>query len=151
MRLLAVGTLAVCLGTATASTVKADDASLTRWLSAYDKALTSKDLRLLGRFYASDATVVAEGDLSQGWAAYRDSHVKPELAGLEGFAVSRDHVTTRMLKNGAATILSRMRVRGRRAGTDVDLSVWETLVVVKDADGQWRIRHAHLAPARGAP
>ena len=131
MRTLAVGSLALCLGVAMAGPLVASDARLTRWLAAYHKALASKDLSALGRFYATDATVIAEGNLTQGWSAYRDSHLKPELAGLEGFSIVRDNVTTRMLKNGAATVVSRVRVRGRRGGADVDMLLWETLMVVK--------------------
>ena len=150
MRTLAVGSLALFLAVGTAVPLVASDAALTRWLAAYDRTLTSKDLSALGRFYATDATVIAEGNLTQGWSAYRDSHLKPEVAGLEGFSIVRDNVTTRMLKNDAATVVSRVRVRGRRGGADVDMPLWETLIVVKDDDGQWRIRHAHVAPSRSA-
>ena len=117
------------------------------WLALYDRAFSEKKLDVLATFYASDATIVSEGAVARGWEEYRDSHLLPELDGLDDLTFSHVRPSPKLLgEERVACVVSEFLVRARRAGRDVDMLGVETLILVRDARTGWKIQHAHSSP-----
>jgi ketosteroid isomerase-like protein len=123
------------------------------WLSGYDAAFRAKDLSRLAAFYHPDVTIYEGGGVNTGWADYRDHHLGPELEEMTAPAFSRSNVNVHMLDKDArsAYVTSEYRLKTRLEDRDVDATGLETLVVVKGADGAWKIRHSHTSSRRRPP
>ena len=120
------------------------------WLASYDAAFASKDLSRLAAFYHPDVTIYEGGGINTGWADYRDHHLGPELVDMQSPTLSHSNITVNMLgKDGTvAYVTSEYRLKTRMKDRDVDASGLETLIVVKQADGGWKIRHSHTSSRR---
>ena len=141
--------LAVSAG---ADTPAADD--IKRWLASYDAAFAAKDLTRLAAFYHPDVTIYEGGGVNTGWADYRDHHLGPELEEMQAPAFSRSNVAVYPLDGGRfAYVTSEYRLKTRLKDRDIDATGLETLIVVKGADGAWKIRHSHTSSRRrpGSP
>jgi len=124
------------------------------WLEGYDAAFTAKNLEKLASFYHPDVTVYEGGGVNNGWADYRDHHLGPELEELQELQFSHSNTTVNLLSGGqAAYVTSEYSLKAAIGERAIDARGLETLVVIKDADGGWRIRHSHTSsrPARQAP
>jgi len=124
-----------------------------RWLASYDAAFSAKDLTRLAAFYHPDVTIYEGGSVNTGWADYRDHHLGPELEEMQSPAFSRSNVSVHMLdKEGrTAYVTSQYRLKTRLKDRDIDATGLETLIVVKVADGAWKIRHSHTSSRRRVP
>lgn len=121
-----------------------------RWLESFDAALSTRDVARLAPFYDPDVTIFEGGETNDGWADYRDNHIGPELREFERLEFSRTNVRPHLLGSGGRTayVASEYRITGRASGQDVDASGLETLILVKDGQGAWRIRHSHTSSRR---
>jgi ketosteroid isomerase-like protein len=121
-----------------------------RWLASYDAAFASKDLARLSAFYHPDVTIYEGGGVNTGWADYRDHHLGPELEEMQSPTLSHSNVTVNMLDKAgqAAYVTSEYRLKTRLKDRDIDASGLETLVVVKQTGGGWKIRHSHTSSRR---
>jgi uncharacterized protein YcnI len=128
-----------------------DVASVEAWLKGYDAAFNAKDLEKLAVFYHPDVTIYEGGGINTGWADYRDRHLGPELKAFENLQFGHGKTKVTMLPGGqAAYVASEYAIKAQMGERELDSRGLETLVLIKMADGSWKIRHSHTSsrPAR---
>ena len=125
----------------------ADEASrINAWLDAYDEAFNAKDLERLGTFYHPGVTIYEGGGIDNGWAAYRDKHLGPELKAFENLQFGHTDRKVHVLGDGrTAYVTSLYFIKAKMGERTVDSGGLETLVLVKDGGGAWKIRHTHTS------
>ncbi len=125
----------------------ANDASaVENWLKGYDSAFNAKDLDKLAAFYHPDVTIFEGGGVNNGWIDYRDRHLGPELKEMQNPQLSHTNVKVTLLGDGrGAYVTSSYGLKAKMGERDVDSGGLETLVLVKQADGAWKIRHSHTS------
>ena len=117
-----------------------------KWLSEYDAAFNAKDLQKLGTFYLPEATIYEGGGIDNGWAAYRDGHLGPELKAFENLQFAHTNRQIHVLGDGrSAYAVSQYTLKAKMGERNIDSGGLETLVLVKGADGAWKIRHSHTS------
>lgn len=117
-----------------------------QWLATYDAAFNAKDLERLGEFYHPDVTIYEGGGIDNGWAAYRDHHLAPELKAFENLQFGHTDRTIHVLGDGrTAYVTAKYFIKARMGERAIDGGGLETLVLVKDASGAWKIRHSHTS------
>lgn len=113
---------------------------------AYDAAFNAKDLDKLGTLYHQDVTVYEGGGIDNGWAAYRDKHLGPELKAFENLEFGHRDLAVNVLPGGtAAYATARYSLKAKMRDREVDAGGLATYVLVKGADGAWQIRHSHTS------
>ena len=123
-----------------------DAAVIEKWLAEYDAAFNAKDLEKLGTFYLPDVTIYEGGGIDNGWAAYRDKHLGPELKAFENLQFAHTNRQIHVLGDGrTAYAVSQYTLKAKMGERDIDSGGLETLVLVKGADGAWKIRHSHTS------
>jgi ketosteroid isomerase-like protein len=133
------------------SQVTGDAAGIERWLGEYDAAFNAKDLEKLATFYHPDVTIYEGGGINNGWVDYRDRHLGPELKAFENLQFGHSNMKVTVLPGGqSAYATSEYSIKAKMGERDLDSRGLETLVLVKSADGNWKIRHSHTSsrPAR---
>ncbi|MCL4822325.1 MAG: nuclear transport factor 2 family protein [Vicinamibacteria bacterium] len=149
-----LGTLALAamltVGAAAHAEPPALTAEVVTWLKAYDAAFDSRQVEQLTPFYHPDVTIFEGGSVDVGWAAYRDHHLGPELKEMEGLVFTHSNVSAHALgcDGLSAYVTAEYRLRARIGGRDVDTEGIETLMLVKDDGGAWKIRHSHTSSKR---
>jgi uncharacterized protein (TIGR02246 family) len=122
-----------------------DARSIDEWLKGYDAAFIAKDLDRLARFYHPDVTIYEGAGVNNGWADYRDRHLGPELKAFENLEFGHANRRVHMLGDRAAYVISEYFIKAKMKGRTLDSIGRETLVVEKQADGTWKIRHSHTS------
>lgn len=124
--------------------------AIAEWLTAYDAAFNSRDIERLAAFYHPEVTIFEGGSTNDGWADYRDNHLGPELKEMEGLEFSHSDVSVHPLGSDGlvAYVTADYRLKARVGGRDVDAAGLETLVLVRDGSGAWKIRHSHTSSRR---
>lgn len=131
-------------GHQTAATGEA--AAIEKWLGEYDAAFNAKDLDKLGTFYHQDVTINEGGGVNNGWADYRDHHLGPELKAFQNLQFSHSNRKVQVLGDGrSAYVTANYAIKAKMGERDIDSGGLETLVLVKGADGAWKIRHSHTS------
>jgi ketosteroid isomerase-like protein len=148
-RLMALVVIALALpvmATAPAGQGRADEAArIATWLDGYDAAFMAKDLDALATYYHPDVTIYEGGGIDNGWAAYRDKHLGPELKAFENLQFGHTDRTVHVLADGsAAYVTSLYFIKATMGERTIDSGGLETLVLVKDG-GAWKIRHTHTS------
>jgi uncharacterized protein (TIGR02246 family) len=131
--------------------LNSDAAAVEAWLKGYDAAFNAKDLDKLATFYHPDVTIYEGGGINNGWADYRDHHLGPELKAFENLQFGHSNVKVTVLPGGeSAYTTSEYAIRAKMGEREIDSRGLETLVLLKGADGNWKIRHSHTSsrPAR---
>ena len=126
-------------------------AAIENWLKTYDAAFVARDLDKLATFYHPDVTIYEGGGINNGWADYRDHHLGPELKAFANLQFAHtDHKVTVLPGGATAYATSRYTIKAKMGDRDLDSEGLETLVLLKMADGAWKIRHSHTSsrPAR---
>ena len=124
-------------------------ASITRFLASYDRAFNNKDLQALAGFYHPDVTIYEGGGINTGWADYRDHHLGPELKQFENLQFAHSNVQAHLLEGGkAAYVTAEYSLKAKVGERAIDGGGLETLVLVQDASGAWKIRHSHTSARR---
>jgi uncharacterized protein (TIGR02246 family) len=128
-------------------------AAIEGWLKAYDAAFNAKDLDKLATFYHPAVTIYEGGGINNGWADYRDHHLGPELKAFENLQFGHREIEVSMLGQQAAYATARYTLRAKMKERDVDSEGLATYLLMRSADGTWRIRHSHTSsrPARRPP
>lgn len=123
------------------------------WLKSYDAAFNGRDIERLAAFYHPDVTIFEGGSTNDGWADYRDNHLGPELKEMDAVDFSHSNVKAHLVGSDgrAAYVTAEYRLKARIEGKDVDALGLETLVLVKDGAGAWKIRHSHTSSRRSPP
>ena len=127
-------------------------AAIAQWLAGYDQAFNAKDLQKLATFYHPDVTMYEGGGINRGWADYRDHHLGPELKEFENLTFAHANIQATVLDGGkGAYVTSEYSLKAKMGARDIDSAGLETLVLVPDATGAWKIRHSHTSARRRAP
>jgi uncharacterized protein (TIGR02246 family) len=123
-----------------------DTTAIVEWFKGYDAAFNAKDLEKLASYYDPDVTIYEGGGIDTGWAAYRDKHLGPELKAFENLQFAHHDVKVQLLDGGnAAYATARYTLKAKMGERDVDSEGLATHVLVKGADGAWKIRHSHTS------
>ena len=96
-------------------------------------------------------TIYEGGGINNGWIDYRDRHLGPELKAFENLQFGHANTKVTMLPGGqAAYVTSEYSIKAKMGERELDSRGLETLVLIKTADGTWKIRHSHTSsrPAR---
>lgn len=146
-RLMALTTFALAVPALAAAQAGASQAAaIETWLERYDAAFVAKDLETLGTYYHPDVTIFEGGGVDNGWPAYRDHHLGPELKMFEDLQFGHTDRTVHILGDGRmAYVTSRYFIKAKMGDRTLDSSGLATLVLIKDADGAWKIRHSHTS------
>lgn len=120
-------------------------AAIEAWLKGYDEAFNAKDLEKLGTYYHPQVTIYEGGGIDRGWTAYRDGHLGPELKAFENLQFGHSNREILMLGDRAAYVISTYSLKAKMGDRAIDSTGLETLVVIRDEDGAWRIRHSHTS------
>lgn len=139
--------LAGALGSASPAESPADQA-LKAFVVAYDGAFNAKDLERLAAFYHPEVTIFEGGHVNTGWLDYRDNHLGPELKEMADLRFSHVDVLPHVLSEAAAYVTAEYRLKATISGKVVEAEGLETLLLLKGADGSWRIRHSHTSSRR---
>lgn len=115
------------------------------WLKAYDAAFVAKDLDKLATFYHPDVTIYEGAGVNNGWIDYRDRHLGPELKAFENLEYGHQNRQVHMIGDRAAYVISEYFIKATMKERTLDNIGRETLVVEKQTDGTWRIRHSHTS------
>lgn len=113
------------------------------WLNGYDAAFLAKDLDKLATFYHPDVTIYEGAGVNNGWADYRDHHLGPELTAFEDLRFGHLNRRVQMLGDRAAYVTSEYFLKATMKERNLDVVGRETLIVEKQADGNWKVRHSH--------
>jgi uncharacterized protein YcnI len=143
--------LAAAASAGAAQSADADAAGIEAWLKGYDVAFNAKDLEKLATFYHPDVTIYEGGGINNGWVDYRDRHLGPELKAFENLQFGHSNTKVTVLPGGqSAYATSEYSIKAKMGEREIDSRGLETLVLVKGADGSWKIRHSHTSsrPAR---
>lgn len=123
-----------------------DAAAVEAWLTGYDAAFNAKDLDKLATFYHPDVTIYEGGGINNGWVDYRDRHLGPELKSFENLQFGHSNTKVTVLPGGqSAYATSEYSIKAKMGDRQLDSGGLETLVLVKSADGTWKIRHSHTS------
>ena len=123
-----------------------DAAAVEAWLKGYDAAFNAKDLDKLATFYHPDVTIYEGGGINNGWIDYRDRHLGPELKSFENLQFGHSNTKVLVLPGGqSAYATSEYSIKAKMGDRQIDSGGLETLVLVKSADGTWKIRHSHTS------
>ena len=129
-----------------------DAAAVEAWLKSYDAAFNAKDLDKLATFYHPDVTIYEGGGINNGWIDYRDRHLGPELKSFENLQFGHSNTKVTVLPGGqSAYATSEYSIKAKMGDRQLDSGGLETLVLVKSADGTWKIRHSHTSSRARRP
>lgn len=146
MRKILLGlVVAAVVSLAPASAQGDETRKIEEWLKGYDAAFVAKDLDKLATFYHRDVTIYEGAGVNNGWADYRDHHLGPELKAFENLEFGHANRRVQMLGNGAAYVISEYFIKAKLKERMIDNVGRETLVVEKQGDGTWKIRHSHTS------
>jgi uncharacterized protein YcnI/ketosteroid isomerase-like protein len=135
-----------------AAPASSEAAAIERWLADYDVAFNAKDLDKLGTFYHPQVTIYEGGGIDNGWAAYRDGHLGPELKAFENLQFSHSNRQVQILGDGkSAYVVSTYALKAKMGERAIDSGGLETLVLAKVDDGRWKIRHSHTSSRARRP
>jgi uncharacterized protein (TIGR02246 family) len=115
------------------------------WLKGYDAAFVAKDLDKLATFYHPDVTIYEGAGVNNGWVDYRDRHLGPELKAFENLEFGHSNRRVHMLGDRAAYAISEYFIKAKMKERLLDNIGRETLLLEKQSDGSWKIRHSHTS------
>lgn len=138
--------IALALSTVSVSAQQPDEArKIAEWLSGYDVAFNAKDMDKLATYYHPDVTIYEGAGVNIGWVDYRDRHLGPELKAFESLQFGHSNRQVHMLGDRAAVAISEYFIKAKMKERLLDNIGRETLVLEKQADGEWKIRHSHTS------
>lgn len=132
-------------GAADSSAAPGEVAKIEAWLKSYDDAFNAKDLDKLGAFYHPEVTIYEGGGIDKGWASYRDGHLGPELKAFENLQFGHGERQIQILGDRSAYVVSSYTLKAKMGDRSIDSGGLETLVLIKDGAGAWKIRHSHMS------
>ena len=140
--------LAGALASAEAPAAAAGEQAVKAFVDTYDRAVNAKDLGCLAELYHPEVTIFEGGHVNTGWLDYRDNHLGPELEEMADLRFSHVDVVPHVLSEAAAYVTAEYRLKATIGGKIVEAEGLETLLLLKSADGSWRIRHSHTSSRR---
>jgi uncharacterized protein (TIGR02246 family) len=147
VKLVTIATIAlaaVVMGVATHAQPD-ESQKIEAWLKGYDAAFLAKDLDKLATFYHPAVTIYEGAGMNDGWVDYRDRHLGPELKMFENLEFGHSNRRVHMLGDRAAVAISEYFIKATMKDRVLDNVGRETLVLEKQSDGNWKIRHSHTS------
>jgi ketosteroid isomerase-like protein len=126
---------------------EADTTQVRRALDVIALAFETGDLAALDTIYHENVTVFEGGRADEGWLAYRDGHLAPELEALSERSLRFEDVRIR-LAGSTAWAACRYTLTAVRDGDEVAAQGLCTMVFRKFA-GRWRLVHSHTSTGGG--
>jgi ketosteroid isomerase-like protein len=152
LRTICVFAFIIAAPSLAAAQTASDALAVETWLKGYDAAFVAKDLDRLATFYHPDVTIYEGTGINHGWVDYRDRHLGPELKAFANLQFAHtDHKVTILPGGQSAYATSRYTIKAKMGERDLDSEGLETLVLVKVADGGWKIRHSHTSSRARRP
>ena len=146
MRHISIVTAFTIVASAFVYATQANEAQrIEEWLKGYDAAFNAKDLDKLATFYHPDVTIYEGAGVNNGWADYRDHHLGPELKSFENLEFGHSNRRVHMLGDRAALVISDYFIKAKMKERMLDSIGRETLVLEKQTDDSWKIRHSHTS------
>ena len=145
MRVLMIAFALASLSASVSGQQSGEAQKIDEWLKGYDVAFNAKDLDKLATFYHPDVTIFEGAGVNNGWADYRDHHLGPELKMFENLEFGHTNRKVHLLGERAAYVSSEYFIKAKMKDRMLDNVGRETLVLEKQADGSWKIRHSHTS------
>ena len=145
VRLTTITTALVLALSSVAMAQTTEAQKIEEWLKGYDAAFIAKDLDKLATFYHPDVTIYEGAGVNNGWIDYRDRHLGPELKAFENLEFGHSNRRVHMLGDRAAYAISEYFIKAKMKERMLDNIGRETLLLEKQADGAWKIRHSHTS------
>jgi len=143
---LVAATLAALVGLFVNAVAQSGEAQkIDEWLKGYDAAFNAKDLDKLATFYHPDVTIYEGAGVNNGWVDYRDRHLGPELKAFENLQFGHSNRKVHMLGERNAYVISEYFIKAKMKERMLDSIGRETLILEKQSDGSWKIRHSHTS------
>ncbi len=118
-------------------TLKRSEAEARSVITEFHKSLTSRDLGAIEKLVAPEIVVLENGNRNDGWADFRDNHLKPEFketAAPSSWELVKLVVTPKMAWGYTKQVVTVTR----EGGQEVELLVW-AVYVLETREGQWKI------------
>jgi ketosteroid isomerase-like protein len=122
---------------------EADTTQVRRLLDVIADAFESGDLAALDTIYHEGVTVYEGGRVDQGWIAYRDGHLAPEIEGLSERRLAFEDVEIR-LAGSTALVTCSYTLTAQRDAEGITAHGLRTMVFRRFA-GRWRLVHSHTS------
>jgi ketosteroid isomerase-like protein len=91
-------------------------------------------------------TIYEGAGINNGWADYRDRHLGPELKAFQNLQFAQSDTKVTIHAGGqSAYATSRYTLKAKMGERDLDSEGLATYLLVKGADGVWKIRHSHTS------
>ena len=145
MRLIAFALVLATVSVGVSAQQSGEAQKIEEWLKGYDAAFLAKDLDKLATFYHPSVTIYEGAGMNDGWADYRDRHLGPELKMFENLEFGHSNRRIHMLGERAAVAISEYFIKAKMKDRVLDNVGRETLVLEKQSDGSWKIRHSHTS------
>ena len=145
MRIVAIALALASLTAAVSAQQSAEAQKIDEWLKGYDVAFNAKDLDKLATFYHPDVTIFEGAGVNDGCVDYRDRHLGPELKMFEDLQFGHSNRRVVMLGDRSAYAVAEYFIKAKMKDRVLDNIGRETLVLEKQADGSWKIRHSHTS------
>lgn len=145
MRLIAFALVLATVSVGVSAQQSGEAQKIEEWLKGYDAAFLAKDLDKLATFYHPSVTIYEGAGMNDGWADYRDRHLGPELKMFENLEFGHSNRRIHMLGDRAAVAISEYFIKAKMKDRVLDNVGRETLVLEKQSDGSWKIRHSHTS------
>lgn len=122
-------------------------AAVTSTLERYAAAVRAMDIEAMGALVTEDLLIFEGAGVDRGWAAYRDGHLKPELEAFESIDYRFQEIEAHPAGD-LAWASFRYSLHIVMPEREIDSGGVGTAVLVRGADGAWRLRHLHTTPER---
>jgi len=140
--ILAAGML-VLAACATPSSVEGETAGPAATLNAYQRAIVARDLADTETLFTADAIIVEQGNNEGDYATYREHHLGPELGEVRDFRFDGYAAQIEVVGNQARALETYTYHIVLSDGRAVDRQGAATNVLMRGADGRWRIAQYH--------
>lgn len=121
--------------------------AVTRTLEGYAAAVRAMDVEAMGELVTDDLLIFEGPGVDRGWAEYRDHHLKPELEAFESIDYRFQEIEAHPAGD-LAWASFRYSLHIVMPEREIDSGGVGTAVLVRGADGAWRLRHLHTTPER---
>lgn len=115
-------------------------------IEAFDRAFSTGKFPELADFFDRDVTIVQDTKIFSAFQDYLDDYLQPELGGKGPVRLTHSTLHVHFIDAGstrAYAVSTFTLVVGTQRTTGVD-----TLVLVRDVTGEWKIRQAHIARSK---
>ena len=115
-------------------------------IEAFDRAFSTGRFAELADFFDRDVTIVQDTTIFSDFHDYLDRYLQPELGGKGPIRLTHSTLHVHFI-SADSTRAYAVSTFALIVGTERTNGV-DTLVLVRDSTGEWRIRHAHITRSK---